>query len=95
MKLEKGNFFKLWLPTRESAGRLVFENPTDNTLRQDADKSIITAFVYDEHNIEKLDLSDIGQCKNLIGTQKRSGSILMDCVGRKLVRFVKNSVSTN
>jgi len=71
MKLEKGNFFKLWLPTRASAGRLVFENPTDNTLRQDADKSVITAFVYDEQTVEKLILSEIGQCKRLIDSQKK------------------------
>lgn len=71
MKLDKGNFFKLWLPTRASAGRLVFENPTDNTLRQDADKSVITAFRYDESTIEKLDLSEIGQCKKLMDTHKK------------------------
>ncbi|UAY56998.1 magnesium/cobalt transporter CorA [Arachidicoccus terrestris] len=71
MKLDKGNFFKLWLPTRESAGRLVFENPTDNTLRQDAEKVVITAYVYDQLSIEKLDLMEISQCRNLINTEKK------------------------
>lgn len=71
MKLETSNFFKLWLPTRASAGRLVFENPTDNTLRKDADKVVITAHVYDEHTIEKMDLQEISQCKSLIDPQKK------------------------
>lgn len=71
MKLEKGNFFKLWLPTRASAGRLVFENPTDVTLRQDAERSVITAYVYDEQSVKKHLLQEVEACKQLLeGTKK-------------------------
>ena len=71
MKLEKGNFFKLWLPSREGATRPLFENPTDNTLRKDADKLVITAIVYDDFTIERLELQAISECRHLIDSNKK------------------------
>ncbi|HEY0298991.1 MAG TPA: CorA family divalent cation transporter, partial [Arachidicoccus sp.] len=47
-----------------------YENPTDNNLRIDADKSVITVFEYNEQTVNQYNLSEIGECANFRNSEK-------------------------
>ncbi|HTN39166.1 MAG TPA: magnesium/cobalt transporter CorA [Arachidicoccus sp.] len=70
MKLDIESFFKFILPFRDSSSSLVFENPTDNTLRKDAEQTVITVYAYNADELLTYSLNDIKECQQFVRSDK-------------------------
>lgn len=71
MKLERRALSKLGFPTKRRTSSLIFENPTDNTLRVDAGVSEITVFEYNAAEIRVVTLKEIQDCAAYVHTDKK------------------------
>lgn len=71
MKLDKDTFSKLTLPFRSRPSTHIFENPTDNTLRVDADSVVITVYEYNDTDLQVHTLNAVTDCQRFAGTDKR------------------------
>lgn len=69
--MDKNKYFslnKFFKP--QKAHPLLHVNPTDNALRIDVEKSVITVFEYDENSVEEFKLDNIGECVKYKNTDK-------------------------
>ncbi|ANI89905.1 magnesium and cobalt transport protein CorA [Arachidicoccus ginsenosidimutans] len=68
MSSTKFSFYNLW--KNKSSHQFRYMNPTDNELRQDAEKSVITVFEYDSQTVNEYHLNEINECSQFINSSK-------------------------
>lgn len=71
MNLQKHALSKLRFPASRRTSSLIFENPTDNSLRVDATETVITVTEYNATDIKVLSLSKVQDCATYANTDKR------------------------